>query len=386
MKKFFSLLIAACLMLSLCVPALGAEAGFGEGERVSLAIGGGVTKGKGFLKNFSYITESDMESIRRVSSGEATYRIGLGDSFSEPLSYSAFENHGTPTWTYRRGYGLDLELLAQALGVDCSAPVSVFVSSPDGMTKTLPDAFGVNTRRYCYDTDGVTRSDARTALLLFETANEAEELGNGVFPGLPRLGEGSENAVENVFAFGQTAPDEITSCYWVKNVDRLRFGAEAPAVTLVNASGKKSTAPISAVVSLGVWTADFGSVHAQGVPMSELLKAWAVAVPEDKTVIVVSDKGESVLLNDVWEAFLAFSATDSGSAVSNSTPLRLYTKSGVCLGDVASIEVVTEPAQSEPGNGTAAPGAPGESVSGVGRLVLDGILAVISLIAGAMKA
>lgn len=339
MKKLLCLLITAALALSLALPSLAQTPDFGERENVSLVIGGSqISKGTGFLKNFVFLTDADMETIAAASSGEATYRLGLGDSFSELLTYSTYENHGTPTWIYRRVCGLDLTLLAQALGINTAQRMSISVSSPDGMSKTLSDAFMYETTRYTYGTDGLTSAPIGPVLALFETSSETAALGSGVLPAMPRTGSGSGDRVNNVFGYGQTAVDEINSCYWVKEVNRLRFGSENAALT-VNSAGKSLSTSVSGIVANGVWRTAFGSVNALGIPMNELLDAMGVTVSGAQCIRAAASDGQAVTVRDPSGAFIAWQAADGGSAVKNSTALRLYTVDGAVLGDLESLTV-----------------------------------------------
>lgn len=340
MKKFVSLLLIVLLVFSLCPAAFAYSPGFGEPEEVSLVIGGAqISKGRGFLKNFTYLTVTDMDTIASYASGESTYRLGLGDSFSEMLTYSTFENHGTPVWGWRRVYGLDLTLLAQALGIDTSKVMSVTASSDDGMVKTLSDAFGVGTKRYFFDPSGSPVSEVGPILALFQTESETGVEIDGTYPAMPKLGADSSDRVNNVFGYGQTAADEINACFWVKCVNRLRFGAEDVALTVTDAAGKKVTASVSGIVSNGVWSTSFGSVRANGIPLSELLDAMGVSVPDGKCVIARSSGGRSMVINDPGEVFAAWYATDSGSAVANSTSLRLYSTDGGEFANLVSLTI-----------------------------------------------
>lgn len=343
MKKLCSALLCLVLAMTMLLPAAAVKTDFGEPEEVALAVGGsGIKNGTGFLGSFVCLTGDELETIYTMCSGEATYRLGLGDCFSELTSYSNYENHGTPVWSYRRAYGIDLRLLAEALGIDTGKAVSVFVSAADGMSKTLSDAFSVNTKRYAFDTAGVRQGEARTMLMMFETAGETGELGTGEYPALPRLGAESPDRVGLTFAFGQTANDEITSCFWVKNVNRLRIGTEMAVILMTSAAGKQSTAPMSAIAALGRWSASFGSVNAQGLPLSVLLEAYGITVSSGESVKAVSCNGDELYISagELPGAFAAWNATDGGSKVTNATALRLYTTGGKMLADLSEVSVV----------------------------------------------
>ncbi len=342
MKKFFSLVLAVLLLALAVVPAFAdAPDDFGEPDVPALVIGGSlISKGRGFSRSFICLSEADMERIVSAASGEATYGLGLGDSFSEPLLYSTYEDHGTPTWIYRRVYGLDLTLLAEALGVDTSKKLSISVTADDGMTYTLPDAFGAEEARIAYDVSGAPGGSIGPVLALFETTTETYELGTGTVPPIPRLGADSPDRAGCVFGFGQTAVDDVNSCHWVKGVVRMRIGAEEAACVVTDASGRPISTPASAIAAMGVWSAGFGSVSAQGIPLSELLRGLNVSVPQGHCVEAVSASGDKLFLSDPASAFAAWSATDGGSRVENGTALRLYTTDGRVLADVNGFSVV----------------------------------------------
>ena len=343
MKKLVCIFLALVMLLPICASARGSEKPFGEPETVALSIGGSSIKnGKGFLRNFICLTEDDMDRIADSASGEITYRLGIGDSFSEPMTYSTFEDHGTPTWIYRCVCGLDLTELARALGVDVTQKMSITVSAPDGMSRTLTDGFGAETKRVFYDVYGNPGQVVGPVLALYETTSETESLGNGILPPIPKLGGGSEDRVNNVFGYGQTAVDEINSCYWVKCVNRLRFGTEDPALIIKNTAGRSQSLSISGIASMGVWNASFGTVYASGIPLSELFSASDVSIPDGYGIEAVSSSG-SVFISDPDKVFIAWNAVDGGARVENSTPLRLYFTDGRVFGDLASISVQKAP-------------------------------------------
>ena len=342
MKKLLCAVLCAALLAGMCMTA-SASAPFGEPEKVALVISGSeICKGRGFLGSFTYITEAEADSMAASASGESTYRLGLGDSFTETVTYSAFENHGEPVWQWRRVCGLDLTLMAQALGIDTSKEMSVSVSSADGMSKTLTDAFGVKTKRYTFGTDGKPASVVSPVLVLFETQSETSTRGAGEYPAMPEIGADSPDRVNFVFGYGQTQTDEITSCFWVKDVSRLRYGSEAPALTVRSGDGKKTSLPLSILVSRGVWTAELGTVRASGLPLEEVLGCAGVSVPQGRALRAVGAGGESTEIpaGDIASVFAAWQATDGGAAVENGTALCLYLKDGTRLGGLESLEVV----------------------------------------------
>lgn len=339
------LLLLLTLLTAVCFawPAQAAETTVSGPDTPALVISGSsINRGQGFLHNYVVLSRGELDHIAATASGEATFRLGLGDCFTEALVYSTYEDHGTPAWIYRRVYGLDLRLMAEALGVDTGQVMSVSVYADDGMSKTLSDAFGVKTGRWTYDFSGARVAAVSPILALYETTTETRELAAGVMPPLPQLGANSPDRVDNVFGYGQTDVREITSCYWVKNVRRLRFGAEAPALTVRDAGGSVTDMSLSTMISRGVWQAGFGAVKAQGVPVERFLSDLDIGVPAGHYLRAQGLGSYADLTADqLAGAFLAWQATDNGSAVKNATPLRLYCGDGRVLADLTALSVIS---------------------------------------------
>ena len=339
------LLLLLTLLTAVCFawPAQAAETTVSGPDTPALVISGSsISRGQGFLHNYIVLSRGELDHIAATASGEATFRLGLGDCFTEALVYSTYEDHGTPAWIYRRVYGLDLRLMAEALGVDTNQVMSVSVYADDGMSKTLSDAFGVKSLRWTYDFSGAQVDTVPPILALYETAAETQELAAGVMPKLPQLGANSPDRVDNVFGYGQTDVREITSCYWVKNVRRLRFGAEAPALTVRDAGGSVTDMSLSTMISRGVWQAGFGAVKAQGVPAARLLSDIGIDIPAGHYLRARGLGSYADLTADqLAGAFLAWQATDNGSAVKNATPLRLYYGDGLVLADLTGLPVIS---------------------------------------------
>lgn len=311
-------------------------------EQPALVLSGSsITRGRGFLHNFIALSPSEMEDIAASASGEATYRLGLGDCFTEAVVYSTYEDHGTPAWIFRRVYGLDLRVMAEALGIDTDQVMSITASAEDGMIKTLSDAFGIKAGRWSYDFNGTRVNPVAPVLALYETTTETQEPAEGVMPELPALGPDSPDRVDNVFGYGQTDFREINSCYWVKNVRRLRFGTEIPALTICYADGSEADMSLSTLISRGSWQLVAGQVRAQGVPVSHFLEEFGIDVPVGYTLRAQSpDSSVDLAADQLTGAFIAWQATDNGSSVKNATPLRLYCSEGEVLPDLSVLSII----------------------------------------------
>ena len=347
----YHLLLSVLLFFGCCTLQVRAEGIVISGpETPALVISGSsISQGRGFLHNYIALSLSELEDIAASASGEATYRLGLGDCFTEAVVYSTYEDHGTPAWIFRRVYGLDLRVMAEALGIDTGQVMSITASAEDGMFKTLSDAFGVKTGRWTYDSAGIKGDQVSPVLALYETTEEIHEPAEGIVPGLPALGTDSPDRVDSVFGYGQTDFSEITSCYWVKHVRRLRFGTESPALTVCDADGGAADMSLSTLISRGSWQAVAGTVRAQGVPVGQFLDNFGIEVPDGCSVRAQSlDSSVDLASGQLAGAFIAWQAADNGSSVKNATPLRLYYGEGGVLPDLSGLSVI-------PSAGDAAP-------------------------------
>jgi hypothetical protein len=263
----------------------------------------------------------------------------LGDSFTDnAVRYSTYENHGTPEWIYRTVIGLDIQTMAQALGVDTSANLSVAVASDDGSSKVLPDAFNAETVRYSYNPDGTVLGEVKPILALYETSYTTQEVpgesSGAKFPTAPQVGSDSEQQVRNVFGFGQTAIDEINSCYWIKSVNKIRIGQENAALTVELANGQIKTSSLSGIILGGIYrtsyTYDSTVYNVEGAPLKNVLEKLDVGLNANSIVRATSSDGSSVDITaselDDW--FAAWEASENGSGVDNDTPLMLFGPDG----------------------------------------------------------
>lgn len=345
MKKLCSILLSALLLLTL-IPTASAASPVSEPEIPALVIGGrDVTRGRGFLRSVTWLTQKDLDSLAASASGEATYRLGLGDCFTETETYSTFEDHGVPTWIYRRVCGLDIPALADALGVDTGKNISVFVSSDDGSSHTLTDAFGTEIRRYEYSVEGEPLRQVGPILALFQTKTKSTDGGHPGsavrLPPAPVLGADSPDRVAPLFGYGQTAVDDDNSCHWVKGVTRLRIGVEDPALTVTGPNGEEKAVSLSSVVQMGIYktsvSIDSGTAALTGIPLPELLERLGF---DAASALAVSADGAETELPDTENLFAAWAAAVDGSAVENATAIRLYDlETGREIADVNALRI-----------------------------------------------
>lgn len=348
-KRFGALLIAAVTLLSGL--AVGAQADTSQmtKEEVALVFGGSqITKGVGFLNNVAYLTQDALDEIQNSNNGSIAYKYGLGDSLLSSASlYSTYDNHGTAVWRYRRVYGFDLELLAEALGVDTSQPVTVAAVAKDDYTAALENAF--DTGRYYINPQGELERVAKPVLALYDNSvisNDEPGAGSTVaLPGAPTVGADSEDKIEPMFGYGQTDYLDHNGCKWVQYVNRIRFGTELPAVYIHTADEKTVTKPLSGMLLLGIYRTSFtygsDTYDVSGVPLTELLEDLGVTVEAGEALRAVSSDGKAaeIAYSELGDCFLAWDATISGSAVTNNTALRLYTPDYE-LADLESLSVI----------------------------------------------
>ena len=367
--KTVSVILAAAFMLALSPPANadsqpqnGASLSSLTPTPVALVIGGSqITKGQGYLQNFKYLTNDELDDIRKGASGTTTYKYGLGDSYLEaPLLYSVCENHGTYCWGYRYVTGLDLSKVAGALGIDTNQVLDIGVKATDGMETSLSDAFGYKIKRYCYDINGKISNEVLPSLVFFESVNETATEPSAenptTIPASPNTSFGSSDMTSQpIFGFGQISSRESNNCLWVKNVNKIRIGPEAVALTVLKSTGSKVTTSISDIVRRGLYTTNYSFSSAgktvthqvYGIPLKTLMEQMGVAVDSSCSLQATDINGgtRTITATDIPYWFVSWDARNSGSAVTNKTALRLYgpgqSDSEVVFADLTSLSVVS---------------------------------------------
>ena len=346
LSKIISVALIVAMMLALAVSVSAApweENGAGlselEPEAIGVVFGGNqITKGQGFLGNFRYVTEAELDEIRYGGSGTHTYKFGLGDSFTEtPILYSTYENHGTPTYNYRYAAGLDIKTIATALGIDTAQSLSVEAKATDGSSTVLADAFGFETTRYSYDIYGERKDVVMPILALFETElstfTAPSKESPATVPAAPDTGSGSDDVVRATFGYGQTSTTEESNCQWIKYINKLRIGGEDVALTIRDSAGKTITTSISEIVRRGEYRAEYSfesgaetvTHNVLGIPLAVLLDEMNIEVPSGYALQLQSASDTKTVTKDKLDSiFAAWSAQTNGRAVSNATAIRLY--------------------------------------------------------------
>ncbi len=367
LSKTVSVILVAAFMLAIMPPARadsqtqnGASLNSLTPTTVALVIGGNqITTGQGYLKNFRYLTNEELEDIRKGASGTITYKYGLGDSYLEvPVLYSICEHHETYRWGYRYVTGLDIQKLAGALGIDTNQVLDIGVKATDGMETNLPDAFGYKIKRYCYDVTGNISNKVLPSLVFFESVNEtliepSPENPTSI-PTEPNTSFGSADMCSQpIFGFGQLSSRESNNCLWTKYVNKLRIGSESVALTIFKDNGGKITTSISEIVRRGVYTTDYSFLSAgksvsnqvYGIPLKTLLTQMGISLDSGTPLVATDINGgiKSISSADIPYWFVSWDARNNGSAVTNQTALRLYgpgqAENEVVFADLTSLSV-----------------------------------------------
>lgn len=301
-------------------------------EKIALAIGGtGIVNGMGFLKNYYCMTQQELAGAV-ADSAQIPAALGGAGAWQQDLLYSAYDNHGSAQYGYHRVSGINLQTALSALGVDTTQPVAVEAKSFDGFSKTLNDAFGVDTKRSCYLPGGEVTETPSPVLAFHQTKVVAEA--PDMAGELPAKADGEATELP-LFVFGQTKQDDENNCSYVSGTAKIRAGMDSPAFALETSGGVKSISAADLAL-LGRYSTDYSytedgatKTHSvTGVPLTVLLTHWEVSPAEIATIqLFTADTAEAARIltgEEISRAFVALDGQENGVPLANSTAARLY--------------------------------------------------------------
>jgi len=102
-------------------------------EKVVVFAGNTMNASKmGFLKNYYYLSEENLNDLRQYDNGTRAYGYFGEEAWISNASYSSSDDHGAREWRYSCLTGIDLEKAFTGLGVTPSTGLSLKVKSTDG--------------------------------------------------------------------------------------------------------------------------------------------------------------------------------------------------------------------------------------------------------------
>ena len=351
-KKMGGKILAYCLLICMVFssfmvmpsPVTAAESWENNGiglselvpENVVVFAGNAMDESKmGFLKNFYYLTEDDLDDLRDATSGglEAYTHFGVEAWISDTL-YSSSDDHGIPEWRYNCFSGIDLEAAFNGLGVATTSSTSLRVKSTDGYSQTLQNAF--DQTRYYFNPQGVQSTETVTPILALKRS-VASTLDAPSPESTLEVPVTAAADYAPLFAYGQQTANEDNNCKFVKTVNSVVAGTENVALTVKQDGESDKQMSISEIIRQGVYkteytfkssgSADFRTHEVTGIPLTRLLTAMGVSVGSGQGIQPTTSDSyptSAIARADMDKWFVAYDAKENGSQVENHTALRLY--------------------------------------------------------------
>jgi hypothetical protein len=304
-------------------------------ENVVVFAGKTMDKSKmGFLKNYYYLTEDELNDLRVNDNGTRAYSYFGEEAWLSNCLYSSSDDHGVQEWRYNCLTGIDLKKAFTGLGVETSPAMSVRVKSTDGMSYVLSNAFDES--RYYFNPKGEKSATPVAPILALKRTT----ISTLIAPASDSTLEAPTTAADTyqpLFAYGQQTVNECNNCSFVKTVNSVVAGTEDVALTVKRNGKSDMMMSISEIIRQGVYKADYhfyssGSADIRthkltGIPLTKLLNAMGASVESGQSVQPANSDGyqvSAIPAADVGKWFVAYDAREDGSQVSNNTALRLY--------------------------------------------------------------
>jgi hypothetical protein len=290
----------------------------------------------GFLKNFYYLTEDDLDDLRDADSGSEAYTHFGEEAWISNDLYSSSDDHAVQEWRYSCFTGIDLEKAFTGLGVETTPSTSLRVKSTDGTTYTLQNAFDQS--RYYFNPQGEQSAEPVVPILVLKRSVESTMDAPNSESTL-EVPQTAANEYQPLFAYGQINANEDNNCHFVKTVNSVVAGTEDVALTIKQDGKSDIMMSISEIVRQGVYkteytfkssgSTDFRTHDVTGIPLTRLLDAMGVSVANGQSIQPATSDNYSasaIVFSDMDKWFVAYDAQENGSQVNNDDPtaLRLY--------------------------------------------------------------
>lgn len=350
-KKMGGKILAYCLLICMVFssfmvmpsPVTAAESWENNGiglselvpENVVVFAGNAMDESKmGFLKNFYYLTEDDLDDLRVADNGSKAYKYFGEEAWISDTLYSSSDDHGTPEWRYNCFSGIDLKAAFNGMGVATTSSMSLKVKSTDGTAYTLQDAF--DPTRYYFNPQGQQSAGAVTPILALKRSI-ASTLDAPSPESTLEVPATAADKYAPLFAYGQETANEDNNCHFVKTVNSVVAGTEDVALTVKQDGKNDKQMSISEIIRQGVYkteytfkssgAADYRTHEVTGIPLARLLTAMGVSVAGGQGIQPTTSDNyptSAIARADMDKWFVAYDAKENGSQVENYTALRLY--------------------------------------------------------------
>jgi len=302
-------------------------------EKVVVFAGNTMNASKmGFLKNYYYLSEENLNDLRQYDNGTRAYGYFGEEAWISNASYSSSDDHGAREWRYSCLTGIDLEKAFTGLGVTPSTGLSLKVKSTDGTSFVLENAFDQS--RYYFNPQGEQSTTAVAPILALKKSTVSSTIApsSEATVVVPTT---AADTYDPLFAYGKKEVNEDNNCHFVKYVNSIVAGTEDIALTVIEDGKSENQISISEIIRKGVYKTNYsyssgGSLHnhsVTGIPLAALLNAMGVCVADGQSIQpATSDNyaANAISQADIDKWFVAYDALENGSQVTNNTILRLY--------------------------------------------------------------
>lgn len=252
--------------------------------------------GDGFLGNYKYLTEKQMDGISDEATADVYFASQERDTWLADVVYSARTKESKGGWGQYAISGLDLRAVAESMGFSAQQDCSVFMKGTDGHTSTLANAFK---ERYTFPSE--TAAQGSGTAVSPAIALEGKQMAGD----LPRLVFGQESSGD----FNMQDWEKWLKCVWLgkkETVLTVTLNGQQKNYTLADLIGTKS-----GIYQSTYQYTDGGSQEtatATGIPLDKLLADAGMS----GTNIIKTADGKTI--SSPSRYFLAYDAElDSGT-------------------------------------------------------------------------
>lgn len=330
--------IALMTMLAFSAPPAFADAGSAsvsvmdhpDGNIVMAVDGSSVKAGKGkdgFNKDFTCLTQTQLDSISSESSADVFFSSDKYDSYMTDVTYSALRRNNESAGLFV-STGLSLRAVADSLGVDTSKSPAFMYYANDGYSSSWEDIWQT---RYDFEDSGTVEVQPCLAL-------------SGKYLDAFASHSANDPLDTPIVLAGQTTTQDYNGFHLGRYTRELVFGKAKSVLSLKLATGETLSLPISAVISRSGIKDNIGrqqatytysdntgthTYKASGVTLGRLLSYYG-AKYSGYTMTASGTNGKKMTIDtsSVDKYFIAYEGTKDGSEITSANADLVLAKLG----------------------------------------------------------
>lgn len=257
--------------------------------------------------------------------------------------YSAFENHGLPSFRYYAAEGLSVKKLLAAAGLEkgeIQNLTSLTFKSENGYSAVLEGLY--NNRKHFYTEAGNLVDEVEPMLAYYRAMKTCDTAGAAITK--------QERFIYPTLMFGQKNRDDTNNCSFVKNVQKIILGRESEQAALQIFDSKRlyKTYTVADIIIMGaekrLYKLNGQSLYCYGIDFADFL-AKANIEPETEISFDIALEGCRYTCKQRLKTasirrgqyLLTYYSEDAvtGRAIPNETELKLYMPNSVISNLVA---------------------------------------------------